>query len=310
MVKSKAVRNKTMILTSEEQAHFSARLLQLTGKTNVENILDRIICQDLFSVIPWLPEKSVDLLIADPPYNLTKTFNESRFNALPTDKYESWLESWIQPLIKVLKPAASVYICGDWRSSAALQRVCEKYLKVINRITWEREKGRGALKNWKNNSEDIWYGVCSTRSYTFNSTQVKMKKRVIAPYRDLQGNPKDWHQTEHGSFRLTHASNLWTDISVPFWSMAENTEHPTQKPEKLLAKLILASSNEGDVILDPFLGVGSTAVVARKLNRHYIGIEIDPCYACLGEKRLALAIADKRIQGYANGVFWERNSQA
>ena len=88
--------------------------------------------------------------------------------------------------------------------------------------------------------------------------------------------------------------------------MSENTDHPTQKPEKLLAKLILASSNEGDVVLDPFLGSGTTSVVCRKLNRRYIGVEIDESYCCFAEKRLRMAASAREIQGYTGGVFWER----
>jgi site-specific DNA-methyltransferase (adenine-specific) len=138
---------------------------------------------------------------------------------------------------------------------------------------------------------------------------VKLKRRVIAPYTE-NGQPKDWDDSDTGRFRLTHPSNLWTDLTVPFWSMPENTDHPTQKPEKLLAKIVLASSNPGDVVLDPFLGSGTTSVVAKKLGRQYVGVEIDELYACLAEKRLAMADADQRIQGYNEGVFWERNSKS
>lgn len=116
--------------------------------------------------------------------------------------------------------------------------------------------------------------------------------------------------TKLGGFRITFPSNLWTDISVPFWSMPENTDHPTQKPEKLIAKLLLASSKPGDVVLDPFLGSGTTSIVARKLGRHYIGIEAESDYCLLTERRLELAQIDNRIQGYADGVFWERNTLA
>ena len=90
--------------------------------------------------------------------------------------------------------------------------------------------------------------------------------------------------------------------------MAENTAHPTQKPEKLLAKLILASSNEGDMVFDPFLGSGSTSVTARKLNRRFAGIEQNPQYCVWAEKRLEEAERNPEIQGYAQGVFWERNT--
>lgn len=102
-----------------------------------------------------------------------------------------------------------------------------------------------------------------SREYTFNLEAVKIQKEVIAPYRDSSGAPKDWFENGNKRYRLTHPSNVWTDISIPFWSMPENTPHPTQKPEKLIAKLILASSNPGDVVFDPFLGSGTTSVTAK-----------------------------------------------
>jgi site-specific DNA-methyltransferase (adenine-specific) len=177
---------------------------------------------------------------------------------------------------------------------------------IRNRITWEREKGRGALSNWKNCSEDIWFGTIGEQ-YTFNVDAVRLKRRVVAPYRH-NGEPKGWHENNDGQYRFTSPSNLWTDITIPFWSMPENTDHPTQKPEKLIAKLILASSNAGDVVLDPFLGSGTTSVVSKKLERHYIGIEIEEDYCLLAEKRLALAEDINTIQGFAGGVFLERNT--
>ena len=137
---------------------------------------------------------------------------------------------------------------------------------------------------------------------------VKLRRKVIAPYTDENKKPKDWKKNTKGNFRDTYSSNIWSDISVPFWSMPENTVHPTQKPEKLLAKIILASSKKGDVVFDPFLGSGTTAVVAKKLGRKFVGIEIDEEYCCLALKRLELAENDKRIQGYEDGVFWERNT--
>ncbi len=131
---------------------------------------------------------------------------------------------------------------------------------------------------------------------------------VRAPYKTDDGNPKDWQAENGKNFRITHPSNLWTDITIPFWSMPENTDHPTQKPEKLLAKIILASSNKNDLVFDPFLGSGTTAVTAKKLNRNFSGIEVDEFYASLTLKRLELAKEDSSIQGYEDGVFWERNT--
>lgn len=155
--------------------------------------------------------------------------------------------------------------------------------------------------------EDIFFATVG-ESYTFNLDKVKQRKKVVAPYKE-DGKPKDWEETADGKFRDSCPSNFWDDITVPYWSMAENTSHPTQKPEKLLAKLILASSNENDVVLDPFAGSGSTGVTAEKLNRRYICIEQNPLYCAWAEYRLEKAGMDKTIQGYEDGVFWERNSR-
>lgn len=135
-----------------------------------------------------------------------------------------------------------------------------------------------------------------------------MKRKVIAPYKDEHGDAKDWEEGSDGKYRITHPSNVWTDITIPFWSMPENTDHPTQKPEKLVAKVILASSKPSDMVFDPFLGSGTTSVVAKKLGRRYVGIEIDEKYCCLAEKRLDMIGNEKNIQGYSEGVFWERNT--
>lgn len=305
--KVRAPRNQTMTLSVEELKLYQQNVIKLAGQVSPHDLENKTIAQDLFEILDWLPTSFVDLMIIDPPYNLTKSFNGSTFRERPVNEYAVWLESWFPKLLKILKPTASVYICGDWRSSPAVHLTATKYLIVRNRITWEREKGRGAKSNWKNCSEDIWFCTVSDQ-YFFDVEAVKLKRRVIAPYTDLQGKPKDWERGENGNYRLTYPSNLWTDLTVPFWSMPENTDHPTQKPEKLIAKIILASSRTNDLVFDPFVGSGTTSVVAKKLGRKYIGIEIDPTYCCLAEKRLALADIDKSIQGYAEGVFWERNS--
>ncbi len=306
--KPRAPRNRTLTLSASEQAALSQRLLRAPLPTGVAALRDRIVCGDSVELVSQLPKAFVDLLILDPPYNLNKQFGAEAFRERSLAEYEEWFGSWFADLVPLLKPTASLYVCGDWRSSTALHRVLDRHVIVRNRITWEREKGRGAKSNWKNASEDIWFATVSD-DYCFDVEAVKLKRRVIAPYRE-NGQPKDWHETEQGDFRLTHPSNLWTDLTVPFWSMPENTDHPTQKPEKLLAKLLLASSREGDFVFDPFLGSGTTAAVARKLGRRFLGIELDVDYACLALKRIELANDDPSIQGYAGGVFWERNSLA
>ena len=304
----KTGRNKTIDMTVEEGGKYLERCLRLTEAMPLDSVLDRTIWGDTFSVLPLLPRKFADLLIVDPPYNLDKDFNGRKFRRLTDDQYGQYTESWLKAVLPLLKDHASVYVCCDWTSTPAVTAGLQKYLQIRNRITWQREKGRGALSNWKNAMEDIVFATVS-RKYTFNVDAVKIRRRVIAPYK-VDGRPKDWEETENGNFRNTFPSNFWDDISVPYWSMPENTAHPTQKPEKLLAKLILASSREGDVVFDPFSGSGSTLVTAKKLKRHYVGIEQNAQYCVWTEKRLEMAEADPSIQGYAGGVFWERNTAA
>jgi len=302
--KQRAPRNRTIELSADEIEIYRKNLV---FQENPNEFRNKIICGDAFQILKKLPENTFDLLFADPPYNLTKNFGENVFKQTSLDEYENWLESWIIDCAKLLKKTASIYICGDWRSASAIQRIGMKYFRLRNRITWEREKGRGAKSNWKNAAEDIWFFTVSDE-FVFNTEAVKIKRKVLAPYTE-NGKPKDWKKLHEGNFRLTHPSNLWTDLTVPFWSMPENTEHPTQKPEKLLAKIILASTNENDLILDPFLGSGTTPVVAKKLNRAFCGIEQNETYCLLAQKRLDLAEKDKTIQGFSDGVFYERNTQ-
>ncbi len=266
-----------------------------------------LIHGDLFDVLPTLPDAFANLIIVDPPYNLPRNFGDKKFTVVSPQQYEEYLRSWFSLLCDKLAPDGTLYMCGDWRCSSSMQRVIEERLTILNRITWQREKGRGAAHNWKNSMEDIWFAVKNPKDYYFDVEAVKVRRRVLAPYRE-EGRPKDWEETSEGRFRTTFPSNFWDDISVPFWSMPENTDHPTQKPEKLIAKLILASSREGDVVFDPFLGSGTTAVAAKKLGRRYCGIELHLDYCLLAAKRLLLADQDKTIQGYAEGVFWERHS--
>lgn len=305
-MKKKAPRNKTINLTLKETAEYAARAIRLREKVSLKEVLNKTICQDALKALDFLPDKSVDLLIADPPYNLTKIFGKNTFKEMDFEAYKLWLDKWLAKTVRLLKDNASVYICSDWKTSIAIPEIAGKYFILQNRISWEREKGRGALNNWKNCLEDIWF-FTKSKEYKFNLDAVKVQRPVIAPYRDESGKPKDWVDDGKQRYRLTSPSNVWTDISIPFWSMPENTPHPTQKPEKLIAKLILASSDAGDVVLDPFLGSGTTSVTAKKLGRNYIGIEREKEYAAIAEKRLEDAESNKNIQGFENGIFKARN---
>ena len=305
-MKTPSPNNRSVTLTEEEQTQYLSRCLRLTQPAELSAAVNRTILGDMLSVCPLLPPGCVDLMVADPPYNLRKDYHGTLFSAQDADSYAAYTRRWIEAALPLLSQHASVYICCDWRTSLVIGNVLGEYFTVKNRITWQREKGRGAQRNWKNGMEDIWFAT-RTDDYTFHVDAVKVRRRVRAPYR-TDGQPKDWEETPDGRFRNTCPSNFWDDISVPYWSMPENTAHPTQKPEKLLAKLILASSDPGGIVLDPFAGSGSTAVTAKKLGRRFVAIERSEQYCAWAEKRLELAETNSAIQGYADGVFWERNA--
>lgn len=304
--KARANRNRTLTIAENEITTLEKAIINADDlkKSFADN---SVINADLFDCLDAIPNDYFHLIIIDPPYNLAKDFHGNKFSKLNTTSYEAYLRTWFGKVCDKLAPNGTLYMCGDWQCSLSMQKVISERLTILNRITWQREKGRGAKVNWKNAMEDIWFAVKNPKDYYFDVEAVKMKRKVIAPYK-FDGKPKDWEQTESGNFRITYPSNFWDDISIPFWSMPENTDHPTQKPEKLYAKLILASTKPGDKVFDPFLGSGTSAVVAYKLNRNYVGIELNRDYCLWAAKRLMNARKNKVIQGYSDNVFWERNA--
>lgn len=276
-------RNKTIRLSDEDRLWLQHRLPSRSCLKSIESCVGNVIHHDMMDCLPIMPWGSIDLLILDPPY---QERNE------PT--YARWFERMIAGTLPLLKRTASFYVCADWRTSMVIGPILDRYAKVRNRITWDRGKGRGIQNNFRMNSEDVWFCTMSD-SYRFQADQVMHRKVAPATYAGFE------------RIRDVTPSNLWNDITVPFWAMDENTDHPWQKSEKMIAKMVLASSSPGDVVFDPFLGSGTTAVVCQKLKRRWIGIEKDIRRCLVALKRLD-RIEDDEIQGYVDGVFWERNT--
>ena len=297
----RSAKNKTLNLSEEQERKY----LALCPKKYVSD--DCVIKGDCMEIMWDIPHSSVDLMIVDPPYNMYKKFGSEEFSRQTMAEYEKYTRSWIERALPLLKKNASVYVCCDWFSGITIGAALADYFVLRNRITWQREKGRGALKNWKNGMEDVWFASVGD-DYYFDVNAVKQRKKVIAPYRK-DGVPKDWQEENGEKFRYTFPSNFWDDVTVPYWSMPENTPHPTQKPEKLLAKIILASSRPGDLVFDPFGGSGSTAVTAKKLGRRYLTIEKDEKYCAMAAYRLEKADSDKSVSGMKEGVFLPRNER-
>ena len=200
--KERAGRNRTVTLHPDEVDFLKSHIIT-PDKIDGNNIINQTINGDLLSVIDLIPDEFADLIIIDPPYNLTKNFNGLHFNSRTETKYDDYLASWFPKVCKKLKSNGSLYMCGDWKCTSSLQRAIEKELTILNRITWQREKGRGAKTNWKNGMEDIWFAVKNPNDYYFDVEAVKMKRKVIAPYK-VDGIPKDWKEEDDGNFRLTY----------------------------------------------------------------------------------------------------------
>lgn len=299
----KSKRNKTLDLPLEACGGALEKCLFPTRPLDADEARDQVLCGDFFRIAPLLPAKSFDLVIADPPYNLRKDYGGEVFPRQSDADYADFSRRWLGEIRRLLTDSGSLYVCCDWQTGLVVGPLLAESFTLRSRITWGREKGRGAAKNWKNAMEDIFFCTVGA-DYTFHLDAVKQLRRVKAPYTE-NGEPKDWERTGAGNFRRTCPSNFWDDITIPFWSMAENTAHPAQKPEKLIAKLILASSDPGGRILDPFSGAGTTAVTAKKLGRRFTAIEKNKQYCAWTQLRLERAETDKRIQGYENGVFFK-----
>lgn len=190
MVKVKADRNKTIDTGLAEGCRYLERCISVNDYVkNIFSVLDKTILGDSFEILGYLPPESVDLIIIDPPYNLTKTFNKKTFSKKSQSEYEDYTHKWLNLAAPILKTDGSIYICCDWETSIIMGNILGDYFKIQNRITWQREKGRGAKTNWKNCMEDIWFATKGDQ-YTFNLDAVKTRKRVVAPYR-VNGKPKD-----------------------------------------------------------------------------------------------------------------------
>lgn len=212
--KARANRNRTLTIAENEITTLEKAIINADDlkKSFADN---SVINADLFDCLDAIPNDYFHLIIIDPPYNLAKDFHGNKFSKLNTTSYETYLRSWFGKVCDKLAPNGTLYMCGDWQCSLSMQKVISERLTILNRITWQREKGRGAKANWKNAMEDIWFAVKNPKDYYFDVEAVKMKRKVIAPYK-VDGKPKDWEQTESGNFRITYPSNFWDDISIPF----------------------------------------------------------------------------------------------
>ncbi len=231
---------------------------------------DQLICGDAIEVLSRMPSESVDLVIADPPYNLGKDYGNNR-DLKDWSDYERFTEAWIGQAIRVLKPTGSFYVFMGVRFISKLFTALEEKHRLLfnSWITWHYTQGMGRKVGFSPRHEDILF-FNKSREFTFNLDDVRVPQKYYRQRNNMAGaNPGD----------------VWQFSHVHYCS-AERVEHPTQKPEALIERIIRASSNPSDLVLDPFVGSGTTSRVAALLGRRWIGIDINPDYIALAHRRL------------------------
>jgi DNA modification methylase len=226
---------------------------------------------DCLRLLKDVDTESVDLVIADPPYNLGKDYGNNH-DLLGFNEYLAFTELWLCEAKRVLKPTGSIYVFMGVRFISYLfDAMDQKHGMFFNSwITWHYTQGMGRKIGFSPRHEDILF-FTKTEGYEFNLDSIRIPQKYFRARNNMAGaNPGDVWQFSH-----VHYSN------------PEREEHPTQKPEALIARIILASSNENSLVLDPFSGSGTTLRVCQQLGRDCIGMELNPAYVEMTKKRLA-----------------------
>lgn len=256
------------------------------GPTIFKNTEHQIILGDALAVLNEnVADSSVDLIFADPPYNIGKSFN-GRMDKWPSDEaYLEWSYKWIELCLQKLKPNGSFYFMCSTQCLPYFDLYLRKKLTILSRIVWFYDSsGVQAKKFFGSLYEPILFCVRDSENYKFNADDIMVEAKTGAQRKLI-----DYRKAVPTIYNSTKVpGNVW-DIPRVRYRMAEYEEHPTQKPVVLLERIIKASSNPGDLVLDPFAGTFTTCFVAKKLGRRSVGIEADEQYVKTGLRRLNLA---------------------
>lgn len=244
-----------------------------------------ILHGDCLEALAEIDDGSIDLVFADPPYNIGKQFGEFS-DTWPSDtKYAEWCYSWLEACVRKLSPTGSLYLMTSTQAMPLLDLWVRDRLTVVSRIVWHYDSsGVQAKKHFGSLYEPILYCVKDPKSYTFNADDIRVEART-GSVRKLIDYRKDV-PTPYNTTKVP--GNTWYIPRVRY-RMPEYEHHPTQKPEALLERIIKASTNSGDLVLDPFGGTFTTSAVAQRLGRRSISIELQAEYIKIGLRRLAIS---------------------
>lgn len=250
--------------------------------------LNKIYCCDCIEFMKRLPDECVDLIYADPPFYMRKFFNEHKsFN-----EYLEWSKLWLKEVKRIMTTIASIYVHCDPIFSHYLKIIMDEIFKIdncINEIVWSYKTG-GVGKRWFARKHDTLLFYAKSNKYTFNLQKDKSSVPTLPEPHTPSGKRLGILRDEGGKYRYVVARDVW-EIDALFRNKPECVGYPTQKPEALLERIIKASSNEGDLVFDPFMGSGTTALVCKKLGRNFIGCDIN---------LEAVDLANRRLESFSN----------
>ncbi|AGA29576.1 adenine-specific DNA-methyltransferase [Singulisphaera acidiphila] len=254
--------------------------------TKLEDASTTIYHGDCLDVMRELiADGQVDLIFADPPYNLGKQFGESEDKWPSDEAYVAWCYSWLKLCLSKLKPTGSLYVMTSTQAMPFLDLWLRNECTILSRIVWHYDSsGVQARKLYGSMYEPILFCVKDRKAYTYNADDIEVQAPTGAVRRLI-----DYRKPTPEPYKTTKVpGNVWYYPRVRY-RMPEYEQHPSQKPEALIERVIKASSNVGDLILDPFAGTFTTSAVARRLGRRSLGIERERGYFKIGARRLGLA---------------------
>ncbi|WP_386693888.1 adenine-specific DNA-methyltransferase [Lonepinella sp. MS14435] len=250
-----------------------------------ENTLTKIYFDDCLNALSEIEDNSIDLIFADPPYNIGKKFSQFRDSWKTEKEYIDWCYQWLELCIKKLKDSGSLYVMTSTQSMPYIDLWLREHMTILSRIVWHYDSsGVQAKKYFGSLYEPILFAVKNPQNYTFNSEDIEVEAKTGAQRKLI-----DYRKPVPTPYKTTKVpGNTWYFPRVRY-RMEEYEVHPSQKPEVLLERIIKASSNKGDLILDPFGGTFSTSAVAQRLGRRSISIEFQEEYVKIGLRRLGIA---------------------
>ena len=264
----------------------------------MQKFINKIICGDCIELLNGAREPFADLIFADPPFNIGYKYDKYQ-DKVKRKKYIAWTMDWMSTCFNVLKPNGSFYIAIGDDYAADVKKISEDLELVMrNWIIWHYTFGQQTKNKFARSHTHIFYFTKDKSNFTFNDDSIRVFSDRQKIYNDKRANPKG---------KLP--DDVWKEFPRICGTFEERTGwHPCQMPESVLARIIRASSNEGDVVLDPFAGSGTTAVVAMKLNRKYTGIDISKKYVRQAQHRLQRA-KGRSIEGQGDKKWTEYAEQ-